>query len=75
MNEWHEHPLNPDEKVYGRLLRGGDIFLKGDVYDSTINDTWELVPLAFIDNSVYWLFDAKAVRPAEQQQRVVRNPS
>ena len=64
MQEFHTHPSNPNEVVYGHRLYKGDIGKPGDVYDSA-SGIWKKDPipgLPIINDYFYW------VRPAQQEK-------
>ncbi len=45
MAEFHKHPMNPDQLVFGERLNVGDVIQPNDVYDSTTGK-WEKTPLS-----------------------------
>ena len=64
MAEFHVHPNNPNEIVYGERLKVGDIIGSGDVYDSC-RGIWKKSPLTDLpikNDRFYW------VRPVKQEK-------
>lgn len=43
MAEWHFHPMNPSQVVFGERMKAGMVIMPGDVYDST-SGKWETAP-------------------------------
>ncbi len=51
MNKQQVHPLNPAEKIFGRVVQIGEVLQKGDVYDAP-SGKWESIPKNFIGTAV-----------------------
>lgn len=50
-NEYHVHPRNPSEKIFGRIIQVEEVLKKGDVYNAR-SGKWKSIPDKRIDTKV-----------------------
>lgn len=63
--EWHAHPENPEEMMYGGLLEDKEDLERGDVLPDPKTKKWEKIPEGMVGSRLPIHHKTKFVRPAK----------
>lgn len=68
-NCWHEHPENPEKKVFGEFLRIGATLKLGDKVAHNLTKGWEDIPYGLIGKKIETA-GVLFVRPPEEDYSI-----